>query len=403
MAPIPRVAFFTDTYAETNGVALTSRQLESFARRRDYPFLCIKGADRTGQYHNGSVTSLELARGAFKIGLDRGLRHDVFLWRHQARVAAALRAFRPDVIHAVSPGDVSEIGVYLAKRMKLPLALSWHTNLHEFAALRLGKMLGWIPPQLRASAMHFSEAQILKAVLAFYRLGDVLYAPNSELIDMLRERTGKPVFHMKRGIDTQLFTPAKRTIHDGTLRLGYVGRTTPEKSVRFLRELETALIAAGVPPFRLLIVGDGSERAWLGRNLKAADLPGTLRGEDLAQAYANMDVFVFPSRTDTFGNVVLEAFASGVPAIVTNAGGPKFIVREGISGFVSHSETEFVEHTARLLRDEPLRSGMARAARGQACGESWDSVFEKVYEGYSAAIAAQTSAGKSRTLQTFST
>ena len=126
--------------------------------------------------------------------------------------------------------------------------------------------------------MDFSEAQILNAVLAFYRLGDVLYAPNTELVDMLRERTDKPVFLMKRGIDTQLFTPAKRTIDDGILRLGYVGRTTPEKSVRFLRELEDGTACRGRAPFRFLIVGDGSEREWLSRNLKAADLPGTLRG-----------------------------------------------------------------------------------------------------------------------------
>ena len=391
MAPIPRVAFFTDTFTEINGVALTSRQLEGFARRRGYPFLCVKGAERTGRFRNGSVVSLELARGAFKFNLDRGLRHDLFLWRHQARVAATIRAFRPDVIHAVSPGDVSEIGVYLAKRMNLPLAISWHTNLHEFAAMRLGKMLEWMGPRLCKSVMSFSQSRVLDALMAFYRLGDVLYAPNTELIDLLRAQTGKPVFLMKRGIDSQLFTPAKRTINDGVLRLGYVGRTTPEKSVRFLRDLETALLTAGAPPFRFLIVGDGSEREWLSRNLRSADLPGVLRGEDLAEACANMDIFVFPSRTDTFGNVVLEAFASAVPAVVTDAGGPKYIVRDGVSGFVSHSHGEFTELTARLLRDEQLRSGMARAAREQACGESWDSVFEKVYEGYGVAIEAKTS------------
>jgi glycosyltransferase involved in cell wall biosynthesis len=336
------------------------------------------------------VISVELARGAFKFNLDRGLRHDLFLWRHQARVAATLRAFRPDIIHAVSPGDVSEIGVYVAKRMNLPLAISWHTNLHEFAAMRLGKMLGWMKPRLRTTVMKFSEARVLNALMAFYGLGDVLYAPNTELIDLLRTHAGKPVFLMKRGIDTQLFTAAKRTIRDGVLRIGYVGRVTPEKSVRFLRDLETGLLAAGAPPFRFLIVGDGSEREWLSRNLRAADLPGVLRGEDLAQAYANMDVFVFPSRTDTFGNVVLEAFASGVPAVVTSAGGPKFIVRDGISGFVSRSEREFIELTSRLLGCEELRSGMARAAREQACGESWDGVFEKVYEGYRAAIETKS-------------
>jgi glycosyltransferase involved in cell wall biosynthesis len=300
------------------------------------------------------------------------------------------------VIHVVSPGDVSEIGAFIAKQMHLPLAISWHTNLHEFAAMRLGKMLGWMGSRLVKSVMKFSEWQVLNAVLAFYRLGDVLFAPNDELIGMLRERTGKPVFLMKRGIDTQLFTPAKRTVNDGILRLGYVGRTTPEKSVRFLRQLETGLLDAGAPPFRFLIVGDGSEREWLSQNLGAADLPGVLKGERLAEAYANMDVFVFPSRTDTFGNVVLESFASGVPAVVTDAGGPKFIVREGVSGSIGRSEKEFVDLTLRLLRDRPLRLEMARAAREQACEESWDSVFENVYDGYRVAIGTKAAAAASK-------
>lgn len=218
------------------------------------------------------------------------------------------------------------------------------------------------------------------------QLGDVLYAPNEELVEMLQRRTGRPVFPMKRGIDTELFTPSRRTVNDGVLRLGYVGRITPEKNVLFLRDLEAGLRIADVPPFRFLIVGDGSERDWLRQNLAAADLPGILRGEQLAEAYANMDVFTFPSRTDTFGNVVLEAFASGTPAVVTDAGGPKFIVREGVSGFVARTDSEFIGHTARLLRDMELRARMGRAAREQASGEAWDAVFEKVYDGYRAGI-----------------
>jgi glycosyltransferase involved in cell wall biosynthesis len=156
--------------------------------------------------------------------------------------------------------------------------------------------------------------------------------------------------------------------------------------VRFLRDLEAGLLAAGVPPFRFLIIGDGSEKDWLRENLAAADIPGIRRGEELAQSYADMDVFVFPSRTGTFGNVVLEAFASGVPAVVTDAGGPKFIVNHGVTGFVASNDAEFVDYTARLLRDAALRRAMASAAREQASGESWDAVFEKVYDGYSAGI-----------------
>jgi glycosyltransferase involved in cell wall biosynthesis len=205
---------------------------------------------------------------------------------------------------------------------------------------------------------------------------------------MLKTRTGKPVFLMTRGIDTELFAPERRTSCDGIMRLGYVGRITPEKSVRFFKTLETALQARGVPPFRFLIIGDGSEREWLSRNLESGDLPGIRRGEELANSYANMDVFVFPSRTDTFGNVVLEAFASGVPAVVTDAGGPRFIVREGQTGFVAHSDAEFIEHTARLLCEAGLRARMAHAARQQAMGESWDAVFESVYDGYRVALSS---------------
>lgn len=389
MAPVPRVAFFTDTFNEINGVALTSRQLASFAGRRGYPFFCIRGAAETRLYREGSLTHLELARGPLSFDLDKGLRHDPALWRHQPRVAEALQEFQPDIIHVVSPGDVSEVGVYVAKRMKLPLAISWHTNLHEFGAMRLARVLDWTGEDARRRIADFSEATILSAMIAFYKLGDVLYAPNDELIEMLRERTQKPVFLMKRGIDTELFSPSKRTANDGTLRLGYVGRITPEKNVRFLRDLELALQAAGVPRFRFLIVGDGSERDWLTQNLTAADLPGILRGEALAEAYANMDVFTFPSRTDTFGNVVLEAFASARPAVVTSAGGPKFIVREGVSGFVAETDEQFIERTTRLLRDAELRARMGANARLQACGESWDTVFDQVYEGYRVGIEAR--------------
>jgi phosphatidylinositol alpha 1,6-mannosyltransferase len=389
LAQVPRVAFFTDTFTEINGVALTSRELTGFAQRHGYPFLCIRGADRTREAGAGSVTHLELARGPLAFDLDKGLRHDPALWRHQARVAAVLRKFQPDIVHVVSPGDVSGIGVYLARRMKLPLAISWHTNLHEFGAMRLAKMLRWMTDGAVRTIARISETQILNATVAFYRLGNVLFAPNDELVAMLRTRTGKPVFLMKRGIDTHLFSPSKRTVNDGVLRLGYVGRTTPEKNVRFLGELELALRNEGVPPFRFLIVGDGSERAWLSQNLSAADVPGILRGEALAEAYANMDVFTFPSRTDTFGNVVLEAFASGTPAVVTDGGGPKFIVREGVSGFVAHDSRQFMERTALLLRDPDLRARMASAAREQACGQSWDAVFKRVYEGYEVGIQAR--------------
>ncbi len=385
MVPL-RVALFTDTFQQINGVALTSRQFLDFARRHDYPLLCVRGGDKTAERIEGSVIHHELRRSRFSIHLDRDLFYDPVLWRSANKIAEAVSGFRPDIIHVVSPGDVSTVGAYVARKLKIPLAISWHTNLHEFAAMRLDRLLRAIPDSLRASAVEAIETHTLRLFLALCRLGAVLFAPNAELVAMLRQSTGKPVFLMKRGIDTVLFHPAKRVVGDGILRIGYVGRITPEKSVRFFSELETALLTRGVPPFRFLIVGDGSELEWLRKNLRNADFPGIRRGEDLSRDYAGMHVFAFPSRTDTFGNVVLEAMASGVPSVVTGDGGPKFIVRDGVSGFVAGNDAEFIERTALLLRDADLRRTMAGAARKQVMGESWDDVFSKVYDGYRVAL-----------------
>ena len=139
---------------------------------------------------------------------------------------------------------------------------------------------------------------------------------------------------------------------------------------------------------RFLIVGHGSEEASLRANLHHADFAGVLRGADLARAYANMDLLVFPSHTDTFGNVVLEALASGVPAIVTPDGGPKFIVREGATGFVAE-DNAFASAIAMLARDRTLLAKMRASAREHALTCSWDAVFDRVYAGYQAVVPAE--------------
>ena len=382
----PRVAFFTDTYDEINGVALTSRQLDAFARRRGYPFLCVRGSVGDEPNTLNRDRTLILRRGPLSFGLDRGLMHDPFLWRHYAQVYGAVRRFRPDVIHVVSPGDVSGIGATIALAMKIPLVISWHTNLHEFGEMRLRRALRKFPEPACNAICRLSKSLMLSIEVGFYRFGNLLFAPNQELIDLLIQRTGRPTRLMTRGIDPHAFHPSKRRVSDGVFRMGFVGRITPEKNVRLIANVEQALLARGLKNFRFLIVGDGSDREWLSRNLRHADLPGILRGEELAAAYADMDLFLFPSRTDTFGNVVQEAMASGTPSIVTDAGGPKFIVRDGISGCVAHSDGEFVEHAVELMLDRERLSRMRDAGLEQVANASWDQVFEDVYAGYLAAV-----------------
>ncbi len=139
------------------------------------------------------------------------------------------------------------------------------------------------------------------------------------------------------------------------------------------------------------MVGHGSESEWLRSNLEKATLRGVLLGEPLAQAYADMDVFLFPSRTDTYGNFVWEAAASGVPAIVMGAGGPQYIVRDGLTGIVSRSDAEFVANAIRLYREAELRQRMGHAARTVAQAQSWDAVFDRLYdEAYATAVASSS-------------
>jgi glycosyltransferase involved in cell wall biosynthesis len=297
----------------------------------------------------------------------------------------AVRSFGADVVHVTGPSDIGQLGAYVARALNLPLVGSWHTNLHEFAACRIEKWLGCLPRAGRRRVSRWVQHGSLWATLQFYRLPDMLLAPNLELVEFLHHRTGTATFLMRRGVDTTLFSPAKRDVRDGTFRFGFVGRLSSEKNVRLLPRLEQALIAAGHTEFRFLIVGEGCERPWLEREMRHADFTGVLHGDALARAYANMDLLVFPSETDTFGNVVQEALASGTPALVSNCGGPKFIVRPGVSGFVASSEHDFIELARAAAGDGERHRGMCLAARRQALAASWDNVFDEVMDAYAAA------------------
>ncbi|MCI0528302.1 MAG: glycosyltransferase [Nitrospira sp.] len=354
MKEYPRVAFFPDSHDEVNGVAHTSRQLKAFAQRRGLPFLCVHAGEVTRSFQGDPITTLELRRGPVKFGLDRDLSFDLLLWRYTQLAIQAVREFQADLIHITGPGDVGQLGAYIAYSLGIPLVASWHTNLHHYAAWRLEKLLSFLPEAWLTSISSHVEHQVLRAVLRFYKMARMLMAPNEELVKLLEQRTGKPSYLMRRGVDMELFSPAKRDLQDGVFRLGFVGRLTPEKNVCFLAEVERTLQVAGKTHFRFLIVGDGSERPWLEHHLKQADFTGVLKGEDLARAYANMDLFVFPSHTDAFGNVVLEALASGIPAVVTSQGGPKFLVQSGISGYVAADDHDFLGAVVALMSNPKL-------------------------------------------------
>ena len=387
----PRVAYFPDSFHEVNGVAHTSRHFEAFARRRNLPFLCVRAGDRAqAVIEDGNVWTLELPRGFLSFALEKDLRFDPAFLRHIPLIGEVLERFKPDLIHITGPSEVGMLGAGLAHHFGLPLAASWHTNVHEYAARRSGWFLRLLPKRHSAGAGQKIEDLSMAVAAQFYSVAQVLFAPNPELCALLERTTGRSCHLMPRGVDAELFHPAKRNRNpeDRDLVLGFVGRLSVEKNVALLAQVQNELERMGVTNFRFLIVGHGGLQDWLRERLPRAEFTGVLKGEALAEAYASMDLFVFPSHTDTFGNVVLEALASGVPAIVTPDGGPRTIVHDGVTGRVV-SDADFASAVAAVLADPARHAEMRLAARSYALTASWDSVFEGLYAAYETMLPAR--------------
>lgn len=362
---------------------MTCRRLVAHASQNAWPLLCIHAMRESKDLPAGSVGHIPLKRSLLAIRADESLAFDPVFMRHYPRVLEKLREFKPDIIHITGLNDVSIIGAFAAHKLQIPLIASWHTNLHEFAAKRLTKGLRFLPKSWASGIASTAEKGILAGATLYYQMPKIVLAPNQELIDLLESRTGRSARLMGRGVDTNLYSPQHRTVNDGVLRLGFAGRLRAEKNLDMLVEIDNALQNERRSDYQFLIVGDGVERKHLKQKLgDRAVFTGYLEGNALAEAYANMDLFVFPSESETFGNVIQEANASGVPAVVTSKGGPKFIVWDGETGFVANDRDEFVARTIELIDNRGLLASMKENARKFALSRSWNSVFAGVLDAY---------------------
>jgi phosphatidylinositol alpha 1,6-mannosyltransferase len=397
----PRIAYFPDSFYEVNGVAHTSRSFEAFAVREKLPFFCLRpGKPGSALLHqrSGELTTLDIPRDSvISFRIERDLNFDLAFLRYKSLIARSLEEFRPEVIHVTGPSEAGILGAWLAKSLNIPLVASWHTNLHEYAALRAGWLLRMLPRQNVPYASKQIEDLTLLVCARFYHMAETLLAPNAGLCHLLEQMTGRHCELMPRGVDTTEFSPESRSRdrEDDAFVLGYCGRFSVEKNLALLVRVREQLIERGITRFRFLMVGHGKQESWLREHLPNAEFTGVLRGRELAGAYANMDLFVFPSHTDTFGIVVLEALASGVPAIVTPDGGPASIVRQGETGIVV-KDGQFADAIAALILDRARHAQMRLAARAYARLASWDSVFEGVYRSYDDAIVQYSRASRLR-------
>ena len=389
-ADAPRIAFFPDGFHEVDGVATVARHFLGFARGRAIPFLMVHAGPTAGIHRDGLIALMELPRSPMKFPLDRSHDFDLLFLRYYRRVAALVKEFRPDFVQITGPSDVGILGALVAHKLNVPLAAFWQTNLPQYASSRVSQALSFLPDAVAGSVARIARQSSSMATARFYRIPNLVFAPIPEIIEELADATGKPCFPMGHGVDTESCHPKFRDRPaGGPFIIGYVGRLTAEKNVRWLVDLENFLYARGRRDFVIMVVGGGAEEPWLRRNLRSAKFSGILRGEELSRAYANMDLLAFPSETETFGLVVLEAFSSGVPTVVTASGGPKYTVRHGETGYVARDFPAFAASVEILMTEPSTLLRMRENCRRYAETNSWQHAFQGIYTVYENHLGAR--------------
>ena len=351
-----KIALFTDTLDEINGVAITIRRLIQTARNRGVEMMVITAGDAAAPFPEGvkrfeSVGDFVLPEyPELKLSFPPIL--DVMDYIEQGGFTR---------IHVSTPGTVGLLGLLISRMMDIPVAGTYHTD---------------IPQYVRSLTNdEFLEQAAWSYMIWFYNQMEEVMVPSNGTRQQLMSR-GLPEEKMKplpRWVDTEQFTPVRRKqdfwtsrgIPEG-IRLLYVGRVSREKSLELLAETFSELIDSGFDA-SLVIVGDGPYRQEMEARLKGypAFFTGYLAGEELQDGYASADLFVFPSATDTFGNVILEAQSSGLPVIVSDAGGPKELMVDGETGMVfsAGSGAELAAAIRHFLNNRAILAEMGHNAR----------------------------------------
>ena len=374
----PRVALFTDTFDEISGVGLTFHRFANHCRQHGYPLdIFTVSPERSERETDGSVT-IHRIKPRIPVNYYPGLYFDLVPLDETVVKYGLDAGF--DVIHVATPGHIGITGLYLAIKLSRPLLGSYHTELPEYVSRRLINHLDpsfQDDPDAREYVSEVSSALTWDYLACFYNHCARVLVPSQFTRRQVADRLRSPLAIFPRGVDTQLYDPARRQRHEDRARLLFVGRLAVEKNLEWLVRFGQAH-----PEHELVIVGDGPERERLETELPNAVMTGFLRGEALAQAYADADIFAFPSTTETFGNVVLEAQASGLPAVVTDRGGPCEIIEPGVSGLVAADYDQFEAHLLALAADPARRAGFGKAARARAEQRSWSGVFEGLMQQY---------------------
>lgn len=367
--PRLRIALVTETYPpEVNGVAMTLKRMVEglIARGHRVQLIRPKQGDADGPRSSHEFEEL-LARG-WKVPRYEGLR---FGLPAKSALVRSWSRQRPDLVHVATEGPLGWTAISAALKLKLPVTSDFHTNFDHYSR-HYG--IGWLRQPVSAY------------LRSFHNRTARTFVPTAALADELAAQGYRNLEVVARGVDTSLFSPCRRSaslraawgVSSDGLVVMHVGRLAPEKNLQLVVRAFRALRRA-VPDACLVFVGDGPMRESLAGEVPEAVFAGVRTGEDLAAHYASGDVFLFPSLTETFGNVTLEAMASGLCAVCYRYAAAAEVIEQGRNGLVvpRDDEAAFVEAACRAARDASLRAGLAYEARETAERLDWEDVNDR--------------------------
>jgi phosphatidylinositol alpha 1,6-mannosyltransferase len=363
-----RVAIVTESFfPQVNGVTNTVRHTVDRLLETGHEPLVIAPGPGLGSYRNVEVVRVRSMGVPGYRSFPLGLPDSV--------VVRTLADFHPDVVHLASPIMLGAVGLRAARRLGLPTVAVYQTDVAGFA-----RQYG-----IRADAV------VARWVGRIHRRSTRTLVPSSASYAQLHALGVGDLHLWRRGISLDLFGPEHRSeaLHEHWTRrrgdrvvVGYVGRLAQEKKVRRLVEV------ARIPGIQLVMVGDGPSRGWLERNLPDARFTGMLRGQDLARAFASLDVFVHTGEAETFCQTVQEAQASGVPVVAPAVGGPVDLVDHGRTGLLYDpaDKRSLRRAVATLVGDAALRESMAGQALDGVAQRSWAAVVDELVSDHYAAV-----------------
>ncbi|PFD96829.1 glycosyl transferase [Bacillus cereus] len=367
-----RVAIFTDTFTpQVNGVAKTLDRLTRYFQKQNIAY-SVFAPQHTAE--DNFVANVNKMRSIpLKI-----LYPECRFAFPTPRIRQELLAFNPDIIHVATPFNMGLCGMYYAKKLGIPLVGSYHTDFDAY---------------LQYYKIEFFSNMLWNYLKWFHSHMQKNFVPSSETLQQLTQKKFRNLYIWGRGVDCSLFHPAynkdvfrKKYNITASYILSYVGRIAPEKDIDTLRRLIHTTIKERKDAIHWLIAGNGP----LAKDLRETTptnnvtFTGYLERENLAEAYACSDLMIFPSATETFGNVVLESLACGTPVIGANSGGVKNIIADGKTGFLCEPKNtnSFLSSIYQLLNSEEARKQMSIAARSYATTQSWNEIFHSLYMQY---------------------